>query len=165
MKVFRSTLLLLIFLPFSCKDKGTSNEINTSKVRDSIANPVRDSGVKPFSSRAHLRVSARLIYNDGTLSAFDVLNDRSKVLWNAVAGEGDVLKPSSSTKITLDGEVDGLNVKIKNGHKLVIDTTVTTPRTQLIYILNNTGCAVINISIKRNKSAIYIDSIPFHCGE
>jgi hypothetical protein len=167
MKIFRSTFLLVALLPFSCKDKSASDRkgIDASKGNDSVVKPVRDSIAKPSLPRAYLKVSAHLIYNDGTLSTFDVLNDKSIVLWNVIAGEGDALKPSSSTKINLDGTIDSLNIRIKNGHKLEIDTIIIHVEKPLEYIINKTGCVEINVNVTRNKKLIYNDTIPFRCGE
>jgi hypothetical protein len=167
MIVSRATLLLAVLLSFSCKDKNASKsiDINVSNASDSIAKPVHDSIAKSLSPKTYLKVSAHLIYDDGTLSTFDVLNDKSIALWNVIAGEGDALKPSTSTKISLDGNLDSLNVKIKNGRKLVIDATVIHFEKHLEYVLKKTGCAEVNVYVTRNKKLIYNDTILFHCGE
>lgn len=165
MIVFRTALLLAVLLAFSCKDKiaSKSTGINAGNASDSSAKPGYDSlNTHPH---AYLKVSAHLIYDDGTLSTFDILNDKSIALWNVIAGEGDALKPSSSTKISLDGNLDSLNIRIKNGRKLEIDTNVIHFEKNLEYVIKKTGCAEVNINITRNEKLVYNDTIPFRCGE
>jgi hypothetical protein len=167
MIVFHATLLLSVLLSFSCNEKSTSKskDINVGNANDSFAKPVHDNIAKSISQKIHLRVSAYLIYDDGTLSTFDVLNNKSIALWNVIAGEGDALKPSSSTKISLDGNLDSLNIRIRNGTKLEIDTTVMHFERHLEFVVRKTGCAEVKINITINKRPIYNDKIPFHCGE
>ena len=66
-----------------------------------------------------LKVSAYLIYKDSTTSTFDVLNDKTKALWNTIIGAGDAEKPSERTKLILSGKLDSLKVTIYNGKKKV----------------------------------------------
>jgi len=134
-------------------DKGKKNGV------------VQDKIFKHESPKVVLKVSAHLIYVDGTLSAFDVLNDKTIALWNIVAGGGDALKPSNKTKINLSGNTDSLNIIIKNGRRLVIDTTIIHFIKNVEYVIENTGCSEVFIKILRNKTPVYNDTIPFHCGE
>lgn len=61
--------MLAVLLSFSCKDKSASKGtgINVNNASASNAKPVYDSLVKPRPFRANLKVSAHLIYDDGTL--------------------------------------------------------------------------------------------------
>jgi hypothetical protein len=163
----RATLVLAILLSFSCRNKSGSKGvvINTSNADDSLAKPVHDSITQPLSSKPNLKVSAHLIYYDGTISTFDVLNDKSIALWNVIAGEGDALKPSSSTKISIDGDLDSLNIRIKNGSKVEIDANIIHFEKHVEYVIKKTGCTEVNINVTRNKKLVYNDTIPFHCGE
>lgn len=167
MRVIRPILLLGVLLSLGCKDKSASSSkgMSINNANDSSVKPVHDSLVRPSSSRSYLKVSAYLIYDDGTLSTFDVLNDKSIALWNVIGGEGDALKPSSSTKVSLDGNLDSLSVKIKNGRKLVIDTIVMHFEKHLEYVVRKTGCAEVNVNVTRNKKLVLNDTIPFRCGE
>ncbi len=144
---------------FKCKSKSEVKQ-NDSKQVDTITNVVKSS--QPQSA---LKVSAYLIYDDGTVSDFDVLNDKSIALWNTVIGSGDALKPSNSTKVNLTGNLDSLNIKIKNGHKLVVDTIILHSNREAKYIIKNTGCDEVYVSVTKNKKVVYNDTIPFHCGE
>ena len=121
-------------------------------------------GISDSQTKAGFKVSAYLIYDDGTLSSFDVLNDKTIALWNVIAGGGDALKPSNNTKISFAGNLDSLNIKIKNGRKPVIDTILFS-NSVVTYTIKNTGCEEIYIGIVKNKKTIYKDTIPFHCGE
>jgi hypothetical protein len=167
MRTFVSMLLLTVVLFFSCKDRSASQNTGEkiSKVPDTIAKPVHDSATNILSSKSDLNISAYLIYNDGTLSTFDVLKDKNIALWNVIAGGGDALKPSDSTKIKLSGNLDSLNIKIRNGRKLILDTSIMHSNNDFEYILKNTGCAEVYVNVIRNKKLVYNDTIPFHCGE
>jgi len=161
MKNFVSKLLLL-FLFFSCKDRGASEKkgVEIIKIKDTVTKHVQDSVIK-----SNLNVSAYLIYNDGTLSTFDVLKDKTIALWNVIAGGGDALKPSDSTKIKLSGNLDSLKIRIRNGRKLVIDTAIIHSDQDFEYIVKNTGCSEVYVRVSRSKKLVYNDTIPFHCGE
>ncbi len=174
-------LLLTSVLYFSCKDKGekvAKIQDSIDKARhdsivkhavdsigkhaiDSMLKPLHGSIVKPtrdstsqFPAQANLTVTAHLIYNDGSLSTFDVLNDENISLWNTIIGEGGAVKPSTSTKICLDGRLDSLNIKIKNGHKLVIDTATIQSDKHLEFVINNTGCQFVEINVTRTKKHV-----------
>src|SRR5262245_29964877 len=100
MKAFVSLWLFIVVLFFGCRDRNAdvNKETEINKSHDTLTKPARDnvSGIPP--PKSDLIVSAYLIYNDGTLSTFDILNDKTVALWNVVAGGGDALKPSDSTK-------------------------------------------------------------------
>lgn len=151
--------LLIIILFFSCKNR------DASQIRDWKTSETSDSIAKSSPTKARLKVSAYLIYNDGSLSSFDVLNDKTVALWNAIAGGGDVLKPSENTKVILTGRLDSLDIKIKNGGKLVIDTSIVHSDKSIDYTIKNTGCEEVYVSIAQNRKLVYNDTIPFHCGE
>ena len=129
---------------------------------DSISKPKQ---AKSSSSRSDLRVSAYLIYNDGTLSTFDVLNDKAIALWNVVAGGGDAVKPSDSTKVKVSGSIDSLEIKIKGGRELLIDSIIMHADRDVDYVIENTGCTEIYVTISKSRRILYNDTIPFHCGE
>ena len=110
-----------------------------------------------------LKVSAHLIYEDGTLSSFDVLNNDTIALWNTIIGEGSAEKPSENTKISLAGDLQNVNLLIKSG-KRSIDTTVSTGK-QFDYVLKSTGCSEVYVTVRKDKKVLYNDTIPFQCGE
>lgn len=152
-------LIISLTLFFKCKSKSEAKQ-NDSKNTDTITNVVKSS--RPQSA---LKVSAYLIYDDGTFSTFDVLNDKTIALWNTIIGSGDALKPSNSTKVNLSGNLDSLSIKIKNGNKLVVDTIILHSNKDVKYIIKNTGCDEVYVNVTKNKKVVYNDTIPFHCGE
>jgi hypothetical protein len=185
-------LLFTVISFFSCKDKGEKvakiqdsihKAMHDSIVKhavdsigkhaiDSMLKPLHGSIVKltrdstsPFPAQANLTVTAYLIYKDGSLSTFDVLNDENIVLRNTIIGEGDAEKPSTSTKICLDGRLDSLKIKIKNGHKLVIDTATIQSDKHLEFVIRDTGCEFVEIDVTRHKRHVYTDTIHFRCAE
>ena len=155
--------MVLIFtisiLTASCKDRGTGVHDN------STASGVSDSSGKSSSRENVLTVSANLVYEDETISSFDVLNDKSKVLWNTPIGAGDASKPSDRTRVNFIGSIDSLDIKIRNGKKTVLDTLFIKPAGRFEYTLTNTGCEQVYVTVIRNLNILYNDSIPFHCGE
>jgi hypothetical protein len=154
MRTFVSMLLLTVILFFSCKDRSATRHKGEkiSKVQDTVTKPIHDSVTNFLPSKSGLNVSAYLIYNDGTLSTFDVLNDKTVALWNVIAGGGDALKPSDRTKIRLSGNLDSLSIKIRNGCKLVVDTAITHSNKDFEYIVKNTGCAEVHVNRSRQEN-------------
>jgi hypothetical protein len=161
-------LLLIIISFFCCKNRTVANT-NDQKIDkifyDSNEKAAQDSTFNLPELKSNLNVSAYLIYDDGTLSDFNVLSNKAIALWNVMAGGGDALKPSNSTLISFSGNLDSLNINIKNGNKLVIDTATIGSKRKLEYIIKNTGCFEVYVNVTRNMKTVYNDTIPFHCGE
>ena len=110
-------------------------------------------------------VAAYLVYEDGSLSTFDVLNDKTKALWNAVIGGGDTEKPTNSTKVIMTGKLDSLKIKIFNGKQKVIDQKIPARKTTFEIVLKNTGCNTVKILVAKDKNNLLDNDIAFHCGE
>jgi hypothetical protein len=111
------------------------------------------------------KVKAYLIYDDGSLSDFDILNDRTKELWNTIIGAGVAEKPSNRTMIHLTGNLDSLNIKLSNESVIAIDSIRKKGNAEIKYFIRNTGCEEVYIRVSRNKRVIYNDTIFFRCGE
>jgi hypothetical protein len=153
-------LSFIIILPSGCQQKSSIKNKGTNlKAQDSTTKHINDSLPQPG-----IDVSAFLIYNDGTLSTFDVVNNKTIALWNTVAGGGDALKPSEKIKISVTGKLDSLNIRVKNGHQFAMHTNIIAGR-HVDFIIKNTGCRQVYISILKNARMIYNDSFPFQCGE
>ncbi len=152
--------IIVTLLIISCNDR---TEI---KVVDAKISEVHDSANKPppIPVASGLKVSAYLIFDDGSISTFDVLNDKSVALWNTIIGAGDAMKPSNSIKVNLTGTLDGLKVKIKKGNNLVTNTTISN-NIDTEFIIKNTGCDIVTVNVSKNKKVLYNDTIPFRCGE
>ncbi|MBS1735140.1 MAG: hypothetical protein JSS98_00870 [Bacteroidetes bacterium] len=160
MRFFVLIVLSIIVLLSRCKERTKQNNIENVK-----GNIAHDSVVKLSPQQAILKVSAHLIYDDGTVSSFDVINDKTIALWNTIIGSGDALKPSNNTRINLTGNLDSMNVRIKNGNKLILDTNILHSVNTFEFTIKNTGCKEVYVSIVKNKNVLYNDTIPFHCGE
>jgi len=163
---FFSLLVTTIILLFSCKNRNTSaiKDSGITEVKKDLIKSTQDSTSDALSKK-DFKVSAYLIYVDGTQSSFDVLNNKTIALWNVIAGGGDAIKPSEKTKISLTGDLKNLDIKIKNGRKVVIDTTITSLVRAVDYTINNTGCQEVFVAVQKNKKLLYNDTIPFQCGE
>lgn len=153
-------LLSITFLFTNCRNK------TGLKIKGQENTGANDSSLLRDNVKDSIKVSAHLIYDDGSLSTFDILNNKSLALWNVIIGEGDAVKPSKNTRIILEGDKNGLSVQIRNGAKMVVDTIINSLKKNVMFTISNTGCKIIYIKIsnKRNN-IIYDDSIPFHCGE
>ena len=112
-----------------------------------------------------LNASAFLIYNDRSLSNFDVLNDKKLALRNTIIGEGDAVKPSKSLKLILSGSGKNLSLVVMNGNKTAIEENNLNIDGSMEYIIQNTGCEVVTVDIKKREKSIYSNSILFQCGE
>ena len=136
------------------------------KVEEVKLNAADSNSHKPIASApAGLKVSAYLIYEDGSISTFDVLNDKTKALWNTIIGAGDAEKPSTSTKIILTGQFDSLRIKILNGKKKVLDQGLPNVSGDHEFIIKNTGCEIVKVYLTKNKKSVFENNIDFHCGD
>ena len=137
---------------------------NTNSTADQPTQPAADTSQS--ATTPELNVSARLIFEDGSLSTFDVLQNNDTIaLWNTIIGEGSAMKPSNSTKLDIAGDLQQLNLVIKNGEEKPFDSTITTTAKQFSYVIKNTGCSEVYVTISKNKRVLYNDTIPFQCGE
>jgi len=55
--------------------------------------------------------------------------------------------------------------EFRNGHKLLVDTTGTQFEKSIGYVINNTGCPILYISIWKDRLSVPNDSVPYDCGE
>jgi hypothetical protein len=147
-------------LHFSCSE-GTQVKVQDVKLTE--VKKANEVALPPVPTG--LKVSAYLIYNDNTISTFDVLNDKSIALWNTIIGEGDVIKPSEKTRIRLNGKLDSLNVTIYNGKKKVINQKLPDFSGDYEFIINDTGCEEVKVVVTKLDKVVYQDKIPFRCGE
>lgn len=166
MKHFISvTFLLSVQLFISCNDaaKPATKETPTDTIK--TATHDTSAAMLPPAHMQDLKVAAYLIYADGTLSAFDVLNDKSVALWNVIIAGGDAKKNSDKVKLVLNGSLDSLSVIVKNGKKIVVNEKNITLTGEKIYQIKNTGCEELTVNVLRNAIVKYRDTIPFRCGE
>lgn len=161
--------LILCLYQFSCENRGNKhepleNDIKISQVKDTM------SKVPPITPAATItsetfKISAHLVYDDGSLSAFDILNDKSIALWNIVAGGGDAAKASESIQISLEGKLHDLNVTVKNGSNLIEHGNFGQYTRAYDFVVLKTGCEKVVITVNEKNNIIYNDTIQFHCGE
>jgi len=111
-----------------------------------------------------IMVSAYLIYEDGSLSDFDVLNDKTKALWNTVIGAGDVEKPSKKIKVVITGNEPIRYIRIKNGKKPVVAKKNVSITNKIEFVILDTGCEPVEVEVAGRKSN-YKGVIDFKCGE
>ncbi|MES2622315.1 MAG: hypothetical protein V4615_15800, partial [Bacteroidota bacterium] len=113
-----------------------------------------------------LKVSAFLVYDDGSISTFDVLNDKSVVLWNGInASEPDGQKQSNKVKVVLAGQMKGIKLSIKNGDLKFFEKDNLTVFGTKTFIIDDTGCAEVFVTVTADNKTICQGTIPFHCGE
>jgi hypothetical protein len=154
--------LLFGLLFFSCN--GTTQvKVEDAKLTEVKSDKTKDPPIPPAPTG--LKVSAFLIYKDSTTSTFDVLNDKTKALWNTIIGAGDAEKPSERTKIVLTGKLDGLKVTIYNGKRKVENKKLPNFSGDFEFIINDTGCDEVKVIVTKLDKVIYNGTIPFKCGE
>lgn len=156
--ILRQLIIGLLF--FGC---SSGTEVKVQKVQLTPVDTNYEVPIPPAPTG--LKVSAYLIYDDGSVSSFDVLNDKTKALWNTIIGAGDAEKPSTSTKIKLTGQLDGLRIKVFNGKRKVIDQNLPNFSGDHEFIIKNTGCSVVKVYVTKQDKMVFKSDIDFHCGE
>ena len=152
-------LFLIPLFLFSCKPQV---EIKDIKLEET---PYEQPPPPPPVHPSSVKVKAYLIYNDGTTSNFDILNDKSKALWNVIIGAGDAEKPSEKIKLVLSGTIDSIDLNVKNGKNSALTKRNLSLSVGSEFIIKNTGCEEVSIKITKQKIIIFKDSISFRCGE
>jgi hypothetical protein len=149
-------------LLLSCN--GTTQvKVEDAKLTEVKSDKTKDPPIPPAPTG--LKVSALLIYKDSTTSTFDVLNDKTKALWNTIIGAGDAEKPSERTKIILAGRLDSLRVTIYNGKRKVENKMLPNFSGDFEFIINDTGCEEVKVIVTKLDKVVYKGTIPFKCGE
>ena len=72
---------------------------------------------------------------------------------------------ANSTEVRCSGPLNNTRIKIKQGRHMVLDTMISHKDGDFVYILRETGCYQIAVNLTRNKTVLYNDTTPFHCGE
>lgn len=157
-----SIILLSLVLFSGCREREQANATEIIKP-DGPEKTNQERAEKAPVDSPEIKACAYLIYEDGSLSSFDVLNE-SKILWNVIIGSGDAEKPSRKTLLNVNGDLENVSIKVVNGKRLIIDTTHI-PGNSFEYVIKNTGCALVYVDVKKNKQLVCSDSIEFHCGE
>jgi|GEM_PF-5370190 len=104
-------------------------------------------------------VHAYLIYDDGTLSDFDVV-DYDGTLQN-VKTAGENAKASSKTKLVINGS-GNCQLTVLNGDDIVIDDIINIEQAAEYEIID-TGCQKITITVMQGGNVVYQGTIPFEC--
>ena len=156
--ILRQLIIGLFFLGCTCKTKVKIEKVQLTSVDTNYSVPIPP-------APTGLKVSAYLIYDDGSVSSFDALNDKTKALWNVIIGAGDAERPTMSTKIKLTGQLDGLRIKIINGKKKVVDQNLPNFSGNHEFIIKNTGCEIVRVYVTKKEKMVFKNDIDFHCGE
>jgi hypothetical protein len=149
-------ILSVVILISSCNNSTKTRVETTLAQHHSAQNPGRDS---------LLKVSAYLVYNDGTVSEFDVLNDKSIALWNTIIGAGDAEKPSERVRIRLTGPLDNIQLEVFNGGKKAGTHKLHHHEGSFETTVEDTGCQPVRVLVRRNGIKAYEGEIDFRCGE
>jgi hypothetical protein len=112
-----------------------------------------------------VKITAYLVYNDSTLSDFDILNDHSVALWNVVVGGGDAEKYSEKTRIKLEGNFKNLVVNVATSKKVIASKKIDSLKGEYYFDLKDTGCEELYVTMSQEGEVFWKGSIPFHCGE
>lgn len=163
MTASKSIYILFVGLLFFSCNGTTQVKVEDVKLTEVKDNKTKEPPIPPAPTG--LKVSAYLIYKDSTTSTFDVLNDKTIALWNTIIGAGDAEKPSERTKIVLTGKLDNLKVTIYNGKRKVESKLLPNFSGDFEFIINNTGCEEVKVTVTKLDKQVYKGTIPFRCGE
>jgi hypothetical protein len=110
-------------------------------------------------------MEAYLMYEDGSKSDINLIDNKTVVLWNTIIGEGDAGKPSKKVLLVLRGNQNNLNLKVSDteGLKLTENNFVLAEEKQ--FTIDNTGCSHIIIQLTDGQGMNLQKEILFECGE
>jgi len=145
-KILQLKIIFITTLFIACKSSPESDEpVTTTTVTESIS--------QPEPPPPPLKVSAYLIYDDSTISSFDVLNDKTIALWNTIIGADDAEKPSQNVRVDLTGYLDSIDIRIRNDKQLVVNKRNQILRNKLSYTIKNTGCDLVFVDVLKKYFA------------
>jgi hypothetical protein len=152
---------LVAFLVLGCNDGQLKvkdvnlTDLQTKEQKNSVAP----------SFPAELKVSAYLIYQNGSNSDFDILNDKSIALWNTIIGGGDAEQASEKVLVKFTGQLDSLNVVVYKAEKAGPTLKLPSSFSNYEYVIHDTGCEELKIVVSKLDKEVYRGVIPFRCGE
>ena len=160
MRIIIPVVFVVCYFVYGCSnpDRVVVKDVAIEEVEEDSVN-------EPPPPPPVLKVAAYLLYKDNTASKFDVLNDKSKALWNTIIGEGDAEKPSEKIKLVITGTVDSIHLMVKNGKKLVLDKKNLVLAGNMEFVIRDTGCEDVAVTIFRNTKTLLKDTIAMRCGE
>ncbi len=120
---------------------------------------------KDGTNKSDLKISAYLIYDDGSLSSFNLIDNKSLALWNTIIGEGQAEKSSTKTKVIIEGSDDNISLVIKTKKVKKLEEKNISLIDKKEFTIDDTGCDPLFIQIFKNGSALLTKEIPFACGE
>jgi hypothetical protein len=130
-----------------------------------------DSTGNSGSADSSYRISAYLVYKDGSVADFDLIDNKVILLMNTPIGEGSSGKPSEKTKIvvTRKGPIDKkVKLVVKWDTLVYCDKPISSipgDASKKEIIIDNTGCAPLTVEIAKGDSVLLGKEIPFQCGE
>src|SRR5262249_42750498 len=156
------TMQKFIFLVFyACCCYGCKDRPGPAPPEVKLVSIEQKKGEKPLPPPPPeaIAASAYLIYDDETLSEFDILNDKTKALWNVVIGGGDAEKPSQKVMLVFHGAYDSINVNVRNGKTPALDKKNLSFNGKLEFIIQNTGCNEVFVNVTKNSTYLVRDTI------
>jgi hypothetical protein len=158
-------ILFLLSFSFSCKHDMKVEKVKLEVVvEESLPEPPPPPPPQSVQDTA-VSVKAHLVYKDGSMSSFDVLNDKSIALWNTIIGGGDAEKPSEKLAVILTGNLKNLHINITKRDKRVLNKDINIATRSQKFIINDTGCDIVKVEVSKDKKIIFKDEVPFRCGE
>jgi uncharacterized membrane protein len=120
-------------------------------------------------SNENFKIQANLIFDDGTLSDFNLIDNSNIALWNTIIGEGSAGKPSNKTKFSVTIPQKNSNIEIivvAAGKTIYNSGKIDTSLKEIVKKFEvKTGCDELTISIKQNGKELMKKQISFQCGE
>jgi hypothetical protein len=133
----------------------SSNENTTTK--NTTAN--NNSSINdPYS------ISAYLVYDDGTTSDLNLIDNNQVSLWNTIIGEGSAGKPSHKTKIEIEGKAPDIKLIVYQNKVKVFEKNFILYGTKT-FAIDDTGCQSLDIQLIENGNVVLTKTINYKCGE
>jgi hypothetical protein len=160
----KQTFLLGFLIIASCVKQGV-DQAEVSETNDDENAELSGIATSTHASTDSVEVSAFLIYEDGQISEFDILNDKSVALWNVIIGDGSAERSSNKTKIVIRGRINDVDILIRNNDLPPIEKKAVDIMGELEIVVSETGCSPVDIVVAKQGKDLYRGVIPFGCGE
>lgn len=120
--------------------------------------------INSLAPAQEIKMSAYLIYEDGSLSSFNLIDNQSISLWNTIIGEGAAEKPSQKVLLQLEGESEATQLRVYQQDVLQGQQTFNLQGLQE-FTITDTGCKVVRIELLKEGKVFMQKEILFECGE
>ncbi len=161
---------------FNNGEKKYTLELTGADNSDFLSEEYEEEAIESYD--LGIKLMGFLMFEDGSISDFNVINNNDIALWNTIIGEGSATKSSKKTKFKISipkkTEYNKIEISVQDENvKLLYRSEILNASSNALtkeFVINDTGCSKLEINVTQffpegNVKLIQAGNINFECGE